>query len=441
MAEDNDSKKSGGAPSTDDMMNALSGIIGGGGPTKAEEATVEAAEPEPEPPEPSVPEEETAAEAAAAAQATAEAKLAEAEAMMAAAKAKLAEAEAARAAAPAKVAKAPKPAAAPAPKPAGGRASTDAVGAVAGSMFMSGADDEPLDDDAGDAGDDDLDDDLDVRKGGGVGTWIGAVATVLILGGVLVFLWILADRRMKELESANVLVDGYVELITLYDVHQEDIKQWRIKEHTTAERAKVPVYGILKIDSEPQFADVHIECMPRDARCNNAGTKEAPRWESHWVLDEETREKRCIRDEDCRECREPAPEELKEPDFDMRALCSIYDAKCQEGHCYLPMRTSTTMQGLFVGTLGGLEAERRYVVRLEKPGWLTQTYEITSKDWTLRVNPSRDDSDRVYLHSFNLEPDPNAPPDIKAKVDEYLKKKLEDQAAMLEEMKKWESSN
>ena len=293
-----------------------------------------------------------------------------------------------------------------------------------------------LPDDSGDLDDQDFG-----SQGSGRGKVIGASVVLVILLLVGGFLAYLGEKRMAELEEANVLVDSALEIITLYDVHQEDIKQFKIKEHNKAERAKVPIYGNLRIESEPEFADVYVECLPTDARCNNVGDKATPRWDSHWVRDEETKEKKCVRDEDCRVCREATPAEVKEEGFDPRALCSIYDAKCQTGECFLPIRTATTMQSLFIGTLGGLEADRRYNVIIKLAGWMEERYEVTSKDWDQQAIPGRDDSDRIFVKRFELRPDPMAPPDIKAKVDAYLKEKEEASAARMKELEAWNSKD
>ena len=315
------------------------------------------------------------------------------------------------------------------------RTATGEIADAAAIFGLSGADDS--DDDVLPDESDDLDDDFVPNRGSG--GLIGAVVVVGILLVVGLFLGWLGQKRMSELERADVLIDSWVEIITLYDVHQEDIKQSKIKKHNKEQRAKVPIYGNLRIESEPEFADVYIECMPRDARCNNVGSKDAPSWDSHWVSDEETKEKKCVRDEDCRVCREAKPKEMAEEGFDPRALCSIYDAKCQAGQCFLPIRTATTMQSLYIGTLGGLEQERKYSLSIKLAGWLEERYEVTARDWSQQAIPGRDDSDRVFVKRFQLKPDPMAPPDIKAKVDAYLLEKAEAAAAMMKEMEAWQA--
>jgi len=402
MADDHDS--SGGAPSTDDMLNALASEVSGkktravdeGATTVQEtvtpqpedgEAPEAADEPDPEEASEGEPESEAAEESA----------------------------QTSKKSAP--------------------RSSTGEI-KDATAIFGISQDDVSLDDiDFDEPVDDDM---LGAPAGGG--RMIGIVLVLVILGGIAVFLGMLGQKRMSELEDAHVLVDSWVEVLTLYDVHQEDIKQYKIKQHNKAERAKVPIYGNLRIESEPEMADVYLECQPPDGHCNNVGTKEAPRWDSHWVRDEETKEKKCVRDEDCRECRTATAEEMKEEGFDPRALCSIYDAKCQAGQCYLPIRTATTMQSLYVGTLAGLDPARRYTLTLKKAGWLDERYEVGAKDWTQQAIPGRDDSDRTFVKRFEFKPDPMAPPEIKAKVDAYLKEKEEAAAAMMKEMEAWEAS-
>ena len=154
----------------------------------------------------------------------------------------------------------------------------------------------------------------------------------------------------------------------------------------------------------------------------------------------ETKEKKCVRNEDCRVCREATAKEREAEDFDPRALCSIYDAQCQAGQCYLPIRTATTMQSLYVGTLGGLDPQRHYKITLKKPGWKEEFYDVTAKDWSQQAIPGRDDSDRIFVKRFELQPDPNAPPEIRAEVEEYLKQKEEAAAAMMKEMEAWNAS-
>ena len=396
MADDHNSQ--GGPPSTDDMLNALSAQMG----------DADAGKPAADDSHDAAPQDDAEAEAEADKSASDEAEATDDEQK-----------------------------AAPAPKgkaKSAGRTATGEIADAAAIFGISGGDDDddPLPDESGDLDDDDFG-----MQTGGSGKFIGfgiVVAILVLVGGFLIYL---GQKRMAELEEANVLVDSTLEIITLYDVHQEDIKQFKIKKHHKAERAKVPIYGNLRIESEPEFADVYVECLPTDARCNNVGTKEAPKWDSHWVRDEETKDKKCVRDEDCRVCRQATEDERKAEDFDPKALCSIYDAKCQTGQCYLPIRTATTMQSLYIGTLGGLEATRQYRVTVKLPGWLEERYEVGTKDWGQQAIPGRDDSDRIFVRRFQLRPDPMAPPDIKEKVDAYLKQKEEEAASMLKEMEAW----
>ncbi len=423
MADDQDSK--GGAPSTDDLLNALSSQMSG----KKEDSSKEA---------------EAADDAPAADDAeTSDAETSDAETSEGADDAAEADADAGGGsdsagddaeAAPAKADPSSK-------QKAAGRTATGEI-ADAAAIFGIGGDDDDDDDDDDDLLPDDssdLDDGDFGMQGSSKGKMIGVSVVVVILVLVGGFLAYLGEKRMAELDDANVLVDSPLEIITLYDVHQEDIKQFKIKQHHKAERAKVPIYGNLRIESEPEFADVYVECLPTDGRCNNVGVKGAPRWDSHWVRDEETKEKKCVRDEDCRVCRDATPEEVKEEGFDPRALCSIYDAKCQAGECFLPIRTATTMQSLYIGTLGGLDADRRYNISIKLAGWLEERYEVGSKDWGQQAIPGRDDSDRIFVKRFELKPDPMAPPHIKEKVDAYLKEKEEAAAAMMKEMEAWNS--
>ena len=287
-----------------------------------------------------------------------------------------------------------------------------------------------------------LDDVLPARRGGaGHGPWI--VAAVLLLGALTSVVLVLQSYgdRMTKLQDANILVDSPLELLTLYDVHEQDLRRFESKARDKAQRAKVPLYGNLRIESEPEFADVFVECVPLDAHCNNTGTREAPRWDSHWVPDEESKTSTCRGDEDCRVCRQPTYAERNATDLDPRSLCSIYDTKCQAGRCYLPIRTATTLQSLYIGTVGGLETERRYRIIIRMPGWLEQTYEVSHLDWSQKANPGRQDSDRIFVKRFELRPDPAAPPVIKSKVDTYLRTKLEEEAAMMREMEAWQNSH
>lgn len=405
MADDQDSK--GGPPSTDDLLNALSAQVGGkSGPSEEDAASSDAPAPDDEGSAQDAPAEDAEAEAEPAPEEPPESKVEAAAKSKAKPKAKSAN-----------------------------RTATGEIADAAAIFGIGGADDD--DDPLPDGGDDLDDDEFGIQGGGGSGRLVGVSVVVVILALVGAFLGYLGQKRMAELDEANVLVDSPIEIITLYDVHQEDIKQFKIKQHNKAERAKVPIYGNLRIESEPEFADVYLECLPTDARCNNVGTKEAPKWDSHWVRDEETKEKKCVRDEDCRVCREATEAERNAEDFDPKALCSIYDAKCQTGQCYLPIRTATTMQSLYIGTLGGLDATRQYRISVKLPGWLEERYDVASKDWGQQAIPGRDDSDRIFVKRFELKPDPMAPPDIKEKVDAYLKAKEEEAASMLKEMEAW----
>jgi hypothetical protein len=443
-----DNQGGGGPPSTDDMLNALAKQMGvegeesGGPPPLPEEAKAASAEePPPEPAAEPVADAAVVAEALAAqAEAAAQAAAVAAEAAQTA----LAAAERARAdaAAKAEAAKAPVEEA-----PAAEEAGAISAGSATAMLGLGGSSDDD-DDDLGEPSleDEDLDEeDLLVKQRAArnsVLLWGGLLAAILI--PVLLVLMSLYSKRAEQLEGADVLVDAWWEVLTLYDVHEEDIKSWALRAHTKAERAKMPVWGHLRIESEPQQADIFVGCEPRDERCNNSGTKENPSWDPHWVRDIELKDRRCMQDSDCRECRDLTEEDRKQEDYIanpseyMKRLCRVFDVKCKTGGCYLPLRTGATMQSLYLGTVGGLQKDRRYAVRVGMPGWISETHTVSSNDWTSRLDPSRDDSDRTFLKRFELKPDPNAPPDVKARVDAYLKKKLEDQAAMMQEMDQWE---
>ncbi len=77
-------------------------------------------------------------------------------------------------------------------------------------------------------------------------------------------------------------------------------------------------------------------------------------------------------------------------------------------------------------------------MRVFKPGWLPVDIELGAADWDTKLVPQRDDSDRVAIRRVDLQPDPNAPEQLRKEVEEYLRKKAEAEAAMMQEMEKWE---
>lgn len=264
------------------------------------------------------------------------------------------------------------------------------------------------------------------------------ITIVVVLAACAAVMYVFLANRHTELAAAEIEPDTWLEMITDFDIHTEEIREYKQRKAHEAQLAKTPIYGNLRLETEPTFANVTIDCIPMDTHCNNAGTKEAPRWESQYVRDEEIGDRKCSTDRDCQDCK-PAPAPTPgEPPIDPRKLCRFPDAKCAGSVCRLPMKTAITIQSLFVGTLAELQPDRKYRVRIFKPGWQTETIELGASAWDTKLVPQRDDSDRVAIRRLDLKPDPNAPEELRKEVEEYLRKKAEAEAAMMQEMEKWE---
>ncbi len=270
-------------------------------------------------------------------------------------------------------------------------------------------------------------------------TIMGLVITLLVVAAVsggLLFYFL--EERRTELAAAEIEPDSWVEMITDFDIHQQEIKEYKARKVEEEQRAKTPIFGHLRLETEPSQAFVVIDCLPMDAHCNNAGTKTEPRWENQYVKDEEIGDRKCSADVDCRDCKPAPPLAAGEAPPTPESLCRFPDARCAGEVCRLPMKTAITIQSLYVGTLAGLQADRKYAVRVHKPGWITETFEVGVADWETKMVPDRDDSDRTAVKRLELKPDPNAPEEIRKQVEEYIKKKADAEAAMMQEMEKWE---
>lgn len=254
----------------------------------------------------------------------------------------------------------------------------------------------------------------------------GEKRTLAILGSVIltallvsaVLLAIFLEKRRAELKANDIEPEGAWDMIAHFDVHQQDIVAYKARKAAEEKRAKTPIYGHLRIETDPPQADVYISCIPLDARCNNVGTKENPQWDEHYVKDEELGKKECKSDADCQECTMPAAgSAAPAPAAGTGAAtelalapagptCRFPDARCSDGLCRLPMRTAITIQSLFIGTLVGLEKERKYHVRLSKPGWITEEFDVSEENWENKLIPGREDSDRAFRKQIELKAHP-----------------------------------
>jgi len=276
---------------------------------------------------------------------------------------------------------------------------------------------------------------------------VGLLVTIGVVFAIAVILLsIFLDRRRDELAAHEVVPENWVEMLSQFDVHQQEMVEYKRRKAEEERKAKTPLYGHIKIETDPAQADVYIACLPLDARCNNVGTKDQPRWDDHFVKDEELGDRACTTEAECQECA-PAPAPVAPPPGTPagavpapQPICKFAGAQCVQGKCKMPMRTAITIQSLWIGNLLGVDPERKYQVRISKPGWVTETFEVTAADWTNQLIPGRSDSDRVFLKQIPLKVDlccfpqnleycqKNLPEDVCKEMEAHLQKVAAGQA-------------
>ncbi len=129
------------------------------------------------------------------------------------------------------------------------------------------------------------------------------VMVAVVLGACATVLYVFLANREKELATSQIEPESWLEMITDFDIHTEEIREYKQRKAHEAQLAKTPIYGNLRLESEPTLANVTIDCVPMDNHCNNAGTKDTPRWERQYVRDEEIGDRKCSVDRDCQDCK------------------------------------------------------------------------------------------------------------------------------------------
>ncbi len=252
---------------------------------------------------------------------------------------------------------------------------------------------------------------------------VGVLVAVIVIG--LVFLVYYGNKTTAKLDEEGVEHAGMWDVLTHFESYRKDVKDARLRRSVRETQERTPIYGFLQLVCDPPQADIYVRCEPADDKCNNVGTPDKPQWSDHFVPTAEKKE--CTQHVDCRDCRQPTEAEIYYEIYKAGdQVCTFADDECREGMCWQPLRTAieaqkpTEVQNLYIGTVAGLDNSRKYHVTLRKPGWLPKEFTVTHENWNLRPDPRKED--RVFSQTIALDPDPNAPEEIRVKVDEYIQK-------------------